>query len=330
MGVGGELLFSLPLLLFGVNEDELLFIVLLLLRFIMDASLDSSSIPLMSLFLSPLSSVVCRCCCIERARAASNDDNNNSNDDEFFNCKSFHKLMWNDTSTTHNDKERWIYECISTPYFVDDVDDSSSQSTQSAQQLNKSYDDDKFASTSSSSMMMTPLEVFTSSYSCQSKQHSKHSRPIWRLTQKHGGPCGILASIQAELIRILLFGRGGPTSQKELYYPFTPSSLSNYNANNCVAAPINKGEVKEALGMSIGMILARAALAPTLNSNNNNGSSSAIGDGGDDVRGDCVRLVLPTRDYYEDCCSQQQQQQQRPAGGEEKIGDTFVVSMVPC
>ena len=172
--------------------------------------------------------------------------------------------MWNDTSTTNNDKERWIYECISTPYFdFDVVDDSSSpsQSQQSAQQLsNNSYDDDKFATTSS--MMMTPLEVFTSSSSsCQSKQHSKHKhKPIWRLTQKHGGPCGILASIQAELIRILLFGRGGPTSQKELYYPFTPSSLSNYNANNCVAAPINQLEVKEALGMSIGMILARTAL----------------------------------------------------------------------
>ena len=191
---------------------------------------------------------------------ASNDNNNNSDDNEFFNCKSFHKLMWNDTSTTNNDKERWIYECISTPYFDFDVDDSSSpsQSTQSAQQLNNSYDD-KFATTSSSSMM-TPLEVFTSS-SPQSKQHSKHKhKPIWRLTQKHGGPCGILASIQAELIRILLFGRGGTSSQKELYYPFTPSSLSNYNANNCVAAPINQLEVKEALGMSIGMILARAAL----------------------------------------------------------------------
>ena len=183
--------------------------------------------------------------------------------------------MWNDTSTTNNDKERWIYECISTPYFDFDVDDSSSpsQSTQSAHQLNSNnYDnDDKFATTSSSSMM-TPLEVFTSSSSPQSKQHSKHKhKPIWRLTQKHGGPCGILASIQAELIRILLFGRGGgPTSQKELYYPFTPCSLSNYNANNCVAAPINQLEVKEALGMSIGMILARAALAPRLNTNSNN------------------------------------------------------------
>ena len=29
----------------------------------------------------------------------------------------------------------------------------------------------------------------------------------WGLVQSHGGPCGILAAVQAELLRLLLFGR---------------------------------------------------------------------------------------------------------------------------
>jgi len=39
---------------------------------------------------------------------------------------------------------------------------------------------------------------------------------------------------QAELIRILLFGRG--SGNGELYYPFVPKANDNYV--NCVSAPI--------------------------------------------------------------------------------------------
>ena len=42
-------------------------------------------------------------------------------------------------------------------------------------------------------------------------------------------------SVQAEVIRILLFGRGAG-GNGELYYPFIPKANMNYV--NCVSAPI--------------------------------------------------------------------------------------------
>ena len=51
------------------------------------------------------------------------DDNNYEcrHREEDFDCRSFHSLMWDDagtsTTTTDDDKERWIYECISTPFL---------------------------------------------------------------------------------------------------------------------------------------------------------------------------------------------------------------------
>ena len=190
-----------------------------------------------------------------------------------FNCKSFHKLIWNDTSTTTNDKERWIYECISTPYAV--LSSLNETPTFESSAATDDVHDDNLRS-------LTPLEVFTECRSSLSTSNATSTittqQPIWSIVQTHGGPCGVLASIQAEIIRILLFGRGG-SHTKELYYPFTPNSQDNYT--NCQSANITYYEVREALGMSIGMILARAALADTLkkkdgnngllkNSNNNN------------------------------------------------------------
>lgn len=210
-----------------------------------------------------------------------------------FNCRSFHKLIWNDTCTTINDKERWIYECISTPYAVSPLNTTLEFEASAATANDNDKDDD--VHTDNNLRSLTPLEVFTecrSSLSTTSNATSTSTttqQPIWSIVQSVGGPCGVLASIQAEIIRILLFGRGG-SHTKELYYPFTPNSQDNYS--NCQSANITYYEVREALGMSIGMILARAALADTLKKKDgNNGllKNSSSNSNNNNV----VHLILP-------------------------------------
>jgi hypothetical protein len=156
------------------------------------------------------------------------------------NIDAFRKIMFNDSITTKDDKERWIYECITTGGEV-------------------------ISSTSSTSnLAMTHLEMLTGCQN-QPKSHDDDSKPsavpdsmhkLWGLTQKHGGPCGVLAAIQAEMIRILLFGRDCSTST--LFYPFYATQDTR-----SATKPINAKEVKEAMAMAIGMILARASIMPS-------------------------------------------------------------------
>jgi hypothetical protein len=120
---------------------------------------------------------------------------------------------------------------------------------------------------------------------------------LWGLVQTHGGPCGVLAAVQAEMIRVLLFGRkrrvesskgcredakgcrgygqdddddrdnmpdGDEDSDDSyfLYYPHEPTLSSTTNADDTMSpSPITEREAKKAMAMAIGMILARAALA---------------------------------------------------------------------
>ena len=81
---------------------------------------------------------------------------------------------------------------------------------------------------------------------------------MWGLTQEHGRPCGVLAALQAEAIRVLLFGSGG--GRRDLRFPFEPRSDSNYGG--CKAAPVTAAEANEAIAMAPGMLLARAATSP--------------------------------------------------------------------
>mmetsp|Transcript_31466 Transcript_31466/g.66182 ORF Transcript_31466/g.66182 Transcript_31466/m.66182 type:complete len:946 (+) Transcript_31466:135-2972(+) len=252
-----------------------------------------------------------------------------------FDCQSFHKLMWDDATTTTNDKERWIYECISTPFLQEQMggndtnpssslaasptlllsspssppSSSSSMATaataaaSSDGSANKEDHDDDI-DLNPSTMKLTPLEVLTGSRTI-SKHHSdsnhkqnNHKPPtpppqqLWGLTQKHGGPCGILAAIQAEMIRILLFGRKG--GGEGLYFPFCPLSNANNYKETEEVSPITYCEVKEAMAMAIGMILARAAFAPCAASSpflSNNVDSSPLSH-----VTNSVQLVLPDSD----------------------------------
>jgi len=177
-----------------------------------------------------------------------NNSSNNTNDE--FNCKTFHKLMWNDNTTTLNDKERWLYECISTPSLsTNNNSNSSSEESCGKPSAAAAMSTEKIMAESNKEEQdsdLTPLQIFTNSTisinpttisttKSSTATSSTTKQPIWGLTQKHGGPCGVLASIQAEVIRILLFGRGD-SGNGELYYPFIPKSTENYL--NCVSAPI--------------------------------------------------------------------------------------------
>ena len=130
---------------------------------------------------------------------------------------SFHSVMWDDATTTDNDKSRWLQQGI-------DIRDK------------MDIDSD-------------PPPAFTSN-SMLSIVGSSH-RP-WGLTQLHGGPCGVLAAVQAELLRLLLFGGRNP-----LEFPAVMSEDTLPTGHK-----ITDELVREALAMSIAIIVARASLMP--------------------------------------------------------------------
>ena len=162
----------------------------------------------------------------------------------------FRKIMFNDSITTTDDKERWIYECITTASMGGDA--------------SKTIITESFPRQSHLDMLTRPRgKGNTSNDDDDAKPaavpDSIHA--LWGLTQKHGGPCGVLAAIQAEMIRILLFGRDNAdceTSELKLFYPFYATQDRHGTSD-----PITADCVKRAMAMAIGMILARAAIMPT-------------------------------------------------------------------
>lgn len=209
----------------------------------------------------------------------------------------FRNIMWDDRITTTDDKERWIYECITTTFLGRDkkatpVAAASATTTTVSAGKNPA---------------LSPLEALTG---CHTQQNSDNdSKPaaipdsmhkLWGLTQKHGGPCGVLAAIQAEMIRVLLFGRrrrtgcvDGENDGRSLVYPFSLHGGENGIGVSSTAScnPITPQEVKEAIAMAIGMILARASIIPPASSSVNQSNDSekfsvqlVFPDGGDDNR----------------------------------------------
>lgn len=85
---------------------------------------------------------------------------------------------------------------------------------------------------------------------------SNHS---WGLTQAHGGPCGVLAAIQAELLRLLLFGpRRIDANAAQLYSIDFPTNLSNEIVQD--KPDLSPTLLRQALALAMGMVLARASL----------------------------------------------------------------------
>lgn len=81
----------------------------------------------------------------------------------------------------------------------------------------------------------------------------------WGLTQVHGGPCGVLASLQAEFLRLLLFGpRKVDANAAQLYSIDFPATLSNRLIQN--KPDLSPTLLRQGLALAMGMVLARASL----------------------------------------------------------------------
>ena len=168
-------------------------------------------------------------------------DTNGPPEEEPFDVSTFHSVMWDDDTTTDNDKTRWIQQGID---------------------LRDKMNVDFAAPPPASDSMLTLVG-------------SNHGP--WGLTQHHGGPCGVLAAVQAELLRLLLFGSRNP-----LEYPLEiPLETVSSPASKTVADSL----VREALAMSIAMIIARATLMPCAVEEDSYNSIS---------NNKCARIVLPS------------------------------------
>ena len=155
----------------------------------------------------------------------------------------FHSIMWDSFMTTDSDKNRWVGQGIDT-----------------RENENTSTDD--------STMLNSRLE------------HLGVSHIPWGLTQTHGGPCGVLAVIQAELLRVLLFGTRDP-----LDYP------TQIEENPCVDNEISGDLIRNGLALSIAITLARAALMPP-----------ATEDSEMKVENTSVKVVLPRHPVPDGLC----------------------------
>lgn len=161
-----------------------------------------------------------------------------------FAIASFHTFMWDTGLTTDNDKSRWVGQGI---------DLNSEDSSKSTAQI------------------PSGIEEGSTQISLLTKDHGP-----WGLIQSHGGPCGVMAAVQAELLRILIFGKRNP-----LDYP-RPVEGDQVPAQ--AIAFLSKDLVRQALARAIALILARAAIVP----------SAATGEDGSAERKH-VQIVLPSQ-----------------------------------
>ena len=153
----------------------------------------------------------------------------------------FHSVMWDNVTTTENDKIRWIQQGID---------------------LRDKMEIDAAPPSESDSLLTTI--------------GSDHGP--WGLTQHHGGPCGVLAAVQAELLRLLLFAKRNPLEYPTEIDPDQTVSPMNLHV-------ITEELVREALAMSIAIIVARATLMPP-----------AVDEDADIAVSDkkCAKIVIPS------------------------------------
>ena len=181
----------------------------------------------------------------------------------------FHSIMWNDSVTTEGDRERWRGQGIDTTPSIWDYDETeASTTTVDSSSIGSLTASTAASSTTSADAAHSPLDDKNVSDAIASALGSHHS--LWGLTQVHGGPCGVLAAVQAEMLRMILFGRADKGS--------SDSSGSTASDGHCDGlqgvqypraatdgmadvAP-TRTEVQESLALAVGTILARASLVP--------------------------------------------------------------------
>ena len=141
---------------------------------------------------------------------------------DFFDIAEFHSTMWDSRLTTDNDKDRWVGQGIDVRH------------------------DEAYSGTRVTDG--TRLAVIGSDHL------------PWGLTQAHGGPCGVMAAVQAEMLCLLLFSPGAQMS----YYP---ASILSDHVNDEVASMswgIEPQRIRQALAMAMAIIVARASLMPNV------------------------------------------------------------------
>jgi len=158
-----------------------------------------------------------------------------------FEISSFHEFMWDTGLTTDNDKSRWVGQGI-------DFRDEDAETAQ----------------------VPHGVEEGTTMVALLTKDHGP-----WGLVQSHGGPCGVLAAVQAELLRLLLFGRRTPS----LDYP-KPLEPGTVPAQ--AVAFLSPELVRQALALAVAIILARSAVAPSAATGETTGNEKKT-----------VKIVLP-------------------------------------
>jgi len=186
------------------------------------------------------------------------------------NMKECHGVLWEVGTTTVPDQQRWLAQ----PIDFKARDPNPEIKARHPQ--------------SGSSLLATIL--------CHSE--------LWGLTQAHGGPCGVLASIQAEMMRLLLFGprtsdesssgaaaSTDSASSSSILPLHIPTQLTNHF---CQAKPdLSPSFLRATLALSIGIILARAALEPNVEQQDDEMMDTSTSTS---MLSDTVKLVFPKSD----------------------------------
>ena len=140
-----------------------------------------------------------------------------------------HDLLWDPIITVPNDQRRWLAQSIS-------------------------FKNSTISSTATPTPPVLPV-----------MDHAD----LWGLVQAHGGPCGVLASIQAELLRLILFGVptiDPPTlaaADDSTSWRLPISVLRDTASSSSRQQLFSPGELPAYLALSMGIIVARAAYQPT-------------------------------------------------------------------
>lgn len=153
----------------------------------------------------------------------------------------FDRIMWDtSTITTENDQLRWVQQGMDVRTEMIDA--------AAAVAANALASSDTTASTTTFTDMerLEPL----------AKSHLP-----WGLIQQHGGPCGVLAAVQAEMLKHLLWG---PLSSPS-YTVHNSAALPEHETQQQQQEELHPATVVEALARALGVILARAAVMPYAN-----------------------------------------------------------------
>jgi hypothetical protein len=141
---------------------------------------------------------------------------------DVFDIAEFHSTMWDSQLTTDNDKDRWV-----------------------GQGIDVRHDETYVGARVTDGTRLTILG-------------SDHLP--WGLTQAHGGPCGVMAAVQAEMLCLLLFSPGSQLS----YYPTSVLSDRVDDELTSTMWGLEPQRIQQALAMAMAIIVARAALMPSV------------------------------------------------------------------